>query len=521
MKSRRPITAFSAHEVKRFLAPASLAMVLCMALIAADGLLAESTPNLWLVIYGLVGIIHTLIYTVTMTRSVVFREKFSWSFSITSGIALGVLPYILPSHLAELFHIMIVLGAIAVTIDSGRMHAGVTLLTTVVVSLPANARQFLDLRTTLEYLVPFIVAVIATETYVRLKNTTQQHIHRLETINKVSRQLRLSLDTTQILSILNATILDTLEADSYFVGTLKGNNICLDLMYDEGEFFNGTELPLEGTLSGWVIKNQKELFLPDLREDVKLEGVEVRVIGKEKASLAWIGVPLKASNITGIMAMASYRPNAFDLGDLELLSSLAQHVTLALDNSVRHAQVEEQARLDSLTGVYNHGYFLNKLAEQAEASLHHNTPLSLIMLDIDYFKQYNDTYGHLVGDQILTSLCTIIKHHVKQADAVGRWGGEEFIISLPNATSEQAMQVAKRIGDSMALLRVEDRAHRTIPVPTVSQGIAVLPAEVEEIYQLIDLADSRLYVAKERGRNQIEPSAVHGAAIQVEGLEQD
>jgi diguanylate cyclase (GGDEF)-like protein len=319
----------------------------------------------------------------------------------------------------------------------------------------------------------------------------------------------LSLDTAQVLSILNASILDTLEADSYFVGTLKGENICLDLMYDEGEFFNGAELPLEGTLSGWVIKNQKELFLPDLRENVQLEGVDIRVVGKQKTSLAWIGVPLKASNITGIMAMASYRPNAFDLGDLELLSSLAQHVTLALDNSVRHAQVEEQARLDSLTGVYNHGYFLSKLAEQAEASLHNRAPLSLIMLDIDYFKQYNDTFGHLVGDQILTSLCAIIKHHIKQADAVGRWGGEEFIISLPNATGEQAMQVAKRIGDSMAILRVEDRNHRTVPVPTVSQGIAVFPAEVEEIYQLIDLADSRLYVAKERGRNQIEPGALH------------
>jgi len=243
-------------------------------------------------------------------------------------------------------------------------------------------------------------------------------------------------------------------------------------------------------------------------------------VGKEKASLAWIGVPLKASNIMGIMAMASYRPNAFDLGDLELLSSLAQHVTLALDNSVRHAQVEEQARLDSLTGVYNHGYFLKKLAEQAETSSHAGNPLSLIMLDIDFFKQYNDTYGHLIGDQILTSLCTIIKRHIKQADAVGRWGGEEFIISLPNATGEQAWQVAKRIGDSMAEIRMEDREHRTVPVPTISQGIAVFPPEAGEIFRLIDLADRRLYVAKERGRNQIEPNERHWEQIRSAEIEQ-
>jgi diguanylate cyclase (GGDEF)-like protein len=518
MKSRRPSTAFSPHEVKRFIDPVTLATVFFMAVIVVDSILTK--PNLWAIFYGLGGIFHTVIYSRMIARSAFFRESLSWSYSVTSGIVLGLLPYILPSHIIELFHIMVVLGVVAVTISSGRPHAGVTALTAFLISLPGNIQQFTTLRNTLEYIAPFIIAVIATETYVRIKHTTQQHIQRLETINKVSRQLMLSLDTAQVLSILNATILDTLEADSYFVGTLKGDNICLDLMYDEGEFFNGAELPLEGTLSGWVIKNQKELFLPDLREDVQLEGVEVRVIGKEKASLAWIGVPLKAANITGIMAMASYQPNAFDLGDLELLSSLAQHVTLALDNSVRHAQVEEQARLDSLTGVYNHGYFLKKLSEQAETTANNKTPLSLIMLDIDYFKLYNDTYGHLVGDQILTSLCSIVKRHIKQGDAVGRWGGEEFIISLPNATGEQALQVAKRIGDSMAQLRVQDREHRTIPVPTVSQGIAVFSAEVDEIYRLIDLADRRLFVAKERGRNQIEPDASHWSKIQVEEIEQ-
>jgi diguanylate cyclase (GGDEF)-like protein len=180
-----------------------------------------------------------------------------------------------------------------------------------------------------------------------------------------------------------------------------------------------------------------------------------------------------------------------------------------LDNTIRHAQVEEQARLDSMTGVYNHGYFLKKLGEQAEECAAKGVPLSLIMLDIDYFKQYNDTFGHLLGDRILNALCTCIKQHIKQEDAVGRWGGEEFTISLPGASGEQAMQVARRVSETMASLHVEDREQRTVPVPTVSQGIAVFPNEADEIYRLIDLADSRLYVAKERGRNQIEPNATH------------
>jgi diguanylate cyclase (GGDEF)-like protein len=319
----------------------------------------------------------------------------------------------------------------------------------------------------------------------------------------------LSLETERTIALLDATFQEALEADSYFIGILRDNEIHLDLFYDDGEYFNGTRAPLEGTLSGWVIRNQKELFLPDLRQEADLEGVKVLVVGQEKVSLSWIGVPLKGENVTGLIALASYEPNAFDSADMELLSSLAQHITVALDNTIRHAQVEQQAQLDSLTSVYNHGHFLKKLAKQAADASAHHMPLSVIMLDIDFFKQYNDTYGHLVGDRILKTLCTAIKHYIKQSDAVGRWGGEEFVISLPGASGLEARQVAERIGHTMATLRVQDRDQKTIPVPTVSQGIATYPIEADEIYRLIDLADRRLYIAKERGRNQIEPDISH------------
>ena len=516
MKSNKPIAAFAPHEVNRFLAPIALASVFFMVAILLNGVIARPTPNLSMVFYGIGGTLYILIYNELVARSSFLLKRYSWSHAVISGVGLGILTYILPEHLRELFHILIVFGAVGTATTSGRYLTYTNLLVILVVSLPNYIQGITTTTPTLEYTAPFVISIITMETYLRIKDTAQQHIHRLETINKVSHQLMQSLDTDQVISLLNMTILDTIEADTYFIGILKGDEIQLDLLYDDGEFYNGTRVPLEGTFANWVITNQKPLFLPDLRDDVQLEGVKVRIIGKDKTSLSWIGVPLKAANITGIMALASYKPNSFDLADLELLSSLAQHVTLALDNTIRHAQVEEQARLDSLTGVYNHGYFLKRLAEQASETVSTKTSLSLIMLDIDYFKQFNDTYGHLVGDRILNSLCIAIRQHIKQGDAVGRWGGEEFVISLPNATGEQALQVATRISETMATLRVEDREQRTIPVPTVSQGIAVFPHEVDEIYRLIDLADRRLYVAKERGRNQIEPEINHWSKIQSE-----
>ena len=509
MKSRKPSGSFAPHEVQRFILPITFSSIAIMVGLILEDIFSGTSINLGRVIFGLMIVSGTVINHLVIARTSDFRESYGWLNAILSGIGLGLLTYVLPEHLNEAAHILIPFGVIAVAIISGRPYAYVTLLLTLVLNLPRFFGVNSPPGTILDFGMPFIISLIMMEAVVHIKDTTQQHIHRLETINTVSRQIMLSLDPEQTLSLLDKTIQQALEADTYFIGVVRDDEIQLDLFYDDGQYYNGARVPLAGTLSGWVIRNQKELFLPDLREEVELEGVGIFVIGKERTSLSWMGVPLTAPNVTGVIALGSYQPNAFDSADMQLLSNLAQHITVALDNTIRHAQVEEQARLDSLTGVFNHGYFLKKLGQQASESVASGMPLSLIMLDIDFFKQYNDTYGHLVGDRILRTLCTAIRHHIKQTDSVGRWGGEEFIISLPGATGEQATQVAERIGQTMAVLRVEDREQRTIPVPTVSQGIALFPIEADEIYRLIDLADRRLYIAKERGRNQVEPDLGH------------
>ena len=514
MKSRKPAGSFAPHELQRFILPITTSSIIIMAVIVIGELLNGPHLSIALLVYGSVVIAGTLINNVVISRTTDFRQSYGWLNALLSGIGLGLLAYVLPEHLDEVSHILIPLGVTAVAILSGRLCGYTALMEILILNLYYAFNIESRPMSVLNFGMPFIFSMIFMEVVLLIKNTTQQQIHRLEIINNFSRQIMLSLEPERMISLLDTTIREALEADTYFIGILRDNKIILDLFYDGGEYYNGTKVPVEGTLSGWVIKNQKELFLPDLRQDADLEGVEIFVIGQEKTSLSWIGVPLTAPNVTGVIALGSYQPNTFDSGDMQLLSNLAQHITRALDNTIRHAQVEEQARLDSMTGVYNHGHFLKKLAEQAAESSAAQMPLSLIMMDIDFFKQYNDTYGHLVGDRILKTLCTAIKHHIKQSDTVGRWGGEEFVISLPGATGQQAMQVAERIGETMAILRVEDREQRTIPVPTVSQGIAIYPMEANEIYHLIDLADRRLYIAKERGRNQIEPDVNHWEKFQ-------
>lgn len=509
MKNKKPLASFAPQEIRLFTLPITLSFICILTGVILEHLVNDSIPSIPLLIYSLVVTLYTSINSALIFRTNNYSIKYVLANSILSGIGLGLYVYVSPANMQEAGHLLVLLGFLAVAIASGRAHAYLTMALTLIISLSFDVTRIGSLTGFLEFCTPYVAGVVVVESVVRIKDTTQQHIHRLETINKVSRQIMLSLEAHQTISLLNATIQDALEADTYFVGLVQDNQLQLDLFYDDGEYFNGVRVPLDGTLSGWVVKNQRELFLQDLREETQLEGVTLVLVGKEKTSLSWMGVPLKASNITGVISLGSYRPNAFDSGDMELLSTLAHYVSLALDNSFRHAQVEEQARLDSLTGVFNHGFFLKKLSEQAQDASASNGQLSLIMLDIDYFKQFNDKYGHLVGDRILKTLCTAIKHHIKQSDAVGRWGGEEFVISLPGASGMEALRVAERIGQTMALLQLEDREQNPIAVPTVSQGIAVYPREADEIYRLLDLADRRLYVAKERGRNQIEPSESH------------
>jgi diguanylate cyclase (GGDEF)-like protein len=350
-----------------------------------------------------------------------------------------------------------------------------------------------------------IAATLVSETLIRIQSATRQQIHRLETINSFSRQLASTLNRAEIFSLLNTAIPKAVAADSYYVGIQEGDEVSVPLFYDDGEYFNGGRVSIEGSLSGWVIKNNRELFLPDLREPLDLPGVNIVLAGKDKASLSWIGVPMSTGHFKGVIALASYQPNAFNRGDIELLANLSQHVALALENALIHEDVERRSRLDQMTGVLNHGFFLETLQKMADESAESGKPLSLIMLDVDHFKRYNDTYGHLVGDKVLNILCDTIRSHIKSTDAVGRWGGEEFIIALPNAAGEQAFHVAERIRKTMNAIKVPGRVKEPIPAPTVSQGIAEFPLERSSMYDLIDLADRRLYIAKDRGRNQIEP----------------
>jgi len=488
--------------------PSTLASVAVLAVVAFNaGLSWSDNPARSSILTGvsLLGIAYVAFFNWVVVPSPRYNQSQSWANAILSSLGLALLAYVGAGRIDIYLRVLMILSVISAAIFSERGPAYLIVLVSTAARFWGGQVALIDLSAWAIELSTGALACIIVETVIQLKKLSRNHIRRLETVTDFSRKITSTLDTKQVMALLNAAFQNAVEADTYFVGIREGNEMRLELVYDDGEYFENQRVGLDGSLSSWVLANHQSLFLPDLRKEVVLPGVRLVLLGKHKTSLSWMGVPMQNQSLDGIIAIGSYRPNAFDRADLELLTSLAQHAAQALQNTHDHEEVELRARLDSLTGVYNHGSFLKLLQKQADQATAEMQSLSLIMLDIDHFKQYNDSYGHLVGDEVLTTLCSTIKQHIKNIDIVGRWGGEEFVISLPNTGAEQAQQIAFRVRDTMLTLTVRVEGGHTVPVPTVSQGLAVYPQEASTIMELIDLADRRLYVAKERGRNEIEP----------------
>lgn len=461
---------------------------------------------------GIAGISYTLMLLYFLPLLDRFKSL-QWWASILNGAILAFYTIITPlpslATSAMLAAIIITIAAIISGRWSAYLFAFVHIACLQVFALPATIFQSSYIQNAGIIL---FATIIITETVVRLRAVIDLQMQRLETINRVSQRISSSLDNAEVIDIVKESIQEALDADTYFLGILSPGKdmIRLELLYDEGQFFPAKDYPLGNGPGSWVVRNRKSLITGDIEDAVEKYDFHVETIGKDKSSNSWLGTPLIAGNeVLGAVAVASYEFNAFDDGDLQLLESVAKQAAMALDHAIQHGAVEEQSRRDSLTGAYNHRHYLQLLDEHIRAANDSDTNLAVIMLDIDHFKRYNDTFGHQVGDQVLVELCQTINEHIKRTDVLGRWGGEEFSLILPEVTGEQALRIAERIRKTLNNTEFATVDGKTVPAPTISQGIAMFPKEGQNGQELIHLADQRLYRAKARGRNQIAPSLSH------------
>ena len=159
---------------------------------------------------------------------------------------------------------------------------------------------------------------------------------------------------------------------------------------------------------------------------------------------------------------------------------------------------------DDLTGIYNHRFFIQQLTMEVERQKRYPTPLSLLMIDVDYFKDYNDTNGHLAGDQALKTISVLIQHGVRQTDIIARYGGDEFSAILINTGKEGAGEIAERIRKNVTEAHFPNEIAQPNGDLTVSIGLATFSSPISTLTDLIREADNALYRAKRAGRNLVE-----------------
>lgn len=245
-----------------------------------------------------------------------------------------------------------------------------------------------------------------------------------------------------------------------------------------------------------VVREQTTVRIPDRLQNKPETGAS--------SYRSQMAVPMVfEGQLVGLLNCESPHPNAFSERDERVLSVLASSASMALVNADLHQQMEKLTIIDELTGTYNFRYFRTRLEDEQRRAARYGTPLSLIMVDIDWFKTLNDRFGHQMGNIALKQLARVINQCVRDVDVVARYGGEEFIIILPQTATEETHRIAERIRRKVEQTEFgPDASGRPLPM-TVSIGISCYPDNGRPEDDLFESVDQALYRAKGGGKNLV------------------
>lgn len=316
-------------------------------------------------------------------------------------------------------------------------------------------------------------------------------INELRLINELTKRLNQSLRLKEVFQFATEELLSIFKAEYCCISQLNKERETFEIMSSNVPGLSKEHFPKNYGFSGLVYSTQEPIILSDFQAYGK---VSSRFM-EESDSRSLITAPLIVQGeVNGVIMLAHRKTRFFSYDNYKLLQVLSTHIGLAIANASLHAEVRRMANRDMLTGLYARHYVDDAIQEFQKK----DSNGSLILVDIDQFKQVNDTYGHQTGDKILKQVCAIVKSSIRKTDIAARWGGEELAVYLPGAGADNSYQIAEKIR-----LRV---AMDTDPPVTVSCGIAewVRGDDKLSVESLFYQADMALYKAKNNGRNQTQ-----------------
>lgn len=325
----------------------------------------------------------------------------------------------------------------------------------------------------------------------RLHESSNVLINELRMINEITRRLNQSLKLQEVFQFASDELIKIFKADFGLILQTDPDNGKMVVQSSNLSEMDRDTFSLDYGFAGIMLSTKEPIIISDYSLNPKVRSKLMESTGAR----SMIGSPIiVGSEVVGVIMMAHRLPHYFSYDNFKLLQVLSGHIGLAITNASLHAEVRRMVVTDTLTGLYARHY----LDEQIKQLQKKDFCGSLILMDIDLFKNINDTYGHQIGDQALKQVCEIIKSSIRESDIAARWGGEELAVYLPQLTIEQTLRIAERIR-----ARIE---HETNPQVTVSCGISQWSWEDDKISveSLFYRADMALYEAKREGRNRIK-----------------
>jgi diguanylate cyclase (GGDEF)-like protein len=336
--------------------------------------------------------------------------------------------------------------------------------------------------------------------------TLQQRADRLTAVNRLTGVIGASFDLSEVYQAFATEVGRLVHYDRMALilrqndADLEGRVLRLAPDQPATGWHEGVFAIEEGTGVGWVMAQQRPHIEQDLAESKQFT---------EDESLLKVGIraclrlPLIVKGgVIGCLCMDSITPHRYGNQELELMVPLSEQLAIAIEHGRLFQESNRLAMTDELTDLFNHRHFYSQLEQEFNRTLRYGHPLSLIMLDIDHFKQYNDLNGHLGGDEALHRIATLLVNSTRGVDIVARYGGDEFGIILPETDLQQALVHAERIRCAMECDALKVQRASGGERLTASLGVACFGPDMHQVEDLVRVADQALYRSKAAGGNQ-------------------
>ncbi|MDH5364781.1 MAG: diguanylate cyclase, partial [Dehalococcoidia bacterium] len=330
-----------------------------------------------------------------------------------------------------------------------------------------------------------------------LHEEVRQREEELSLLSHLATIMTSSLDVQQIYDRFIKELRKVMDVDLAAIILVEGDELNLLALTSEigSAWQTGDRLQLKGTATEWVITNKTALVEPNLSQESRFWTGKYHI---KQGVQSMVFLPmLVGDEAIGSLCIANRHPNAYTQSQVQLLSQLASRIATSIENARLYAQAEQRARIDELTGLWNRRHLMERIQIEIGRHSRYGGTFSLVILDLDSFKAFNDRYGHIEGDKLLKQLGTVLRSAIRDADEAFRYGGDEFAIILPQTGVKDAREVAERVRHRIASeIKVGES-----PI-TASLGLASWPMDGIAINEIISAADKALYYAKQSGGDQ-------------------